>query len=82
MTKGQCIIPGHPFAQVSAVQVGTILITDGDFACMGDREEKIVKQDDSGRLYIECEEKYHGLDGQESDDGKFYIGLWVKGTEP
>ena len=66
---------GRSWAQVSETKVGSIVIPDGDFGCMDEAIASVVKEDKDG-LYIKCREGRHYLDGQLSDDGTEYVGLW------
>jgi hypothetical protein len=66
----------------SKVAVGTRLVTDGGFTCLGDHATRVVRADKRGELYISCSHGTHLLDGQFDGSGKFYVGFWIKGTEP
>ena len=66
---------GNPWAQVSETKVGSILIPDGGFVCLEEAIAVIVREDKNG-LYVPCSDGRHGLDGQLSDDGSEYVGLW------
>ena len=66
-----------PFAKVSEVKEGTVLITDGGFTCLKEGEKVIVEKDNRG-LFVKCCKKegdygapkdnsrtqHHYLDGQ------------------
>lgn len=52
------------WAKFSKVKEGDKLITDGGFTCMEFNVEKKVWGDKDGRLYIECSDGCHYLDGQ------------------
>lgn len=67
---------GKPYAKVSEVKEGTVLVCDGGFTCVDDGAELIVKKDEKG-LYFDCRDAGHYLDGQ-TDDGKVYVGLYLK----
>lgn len=73
---------------VERVREGSILVTDGGFTCMRDHETKVVKRDNRGELYVDCDDGFHGLDGQACGAGEHavdfdhYIGFWIKGEEP
>ena len=62
------------YAKLAAVAAGDILVTDGGFTCMRAGERKEVLRDAHGALFIECNEGYHGLNGQVNDAG-LLIGL-------
>lgn len=66
---------GKPWAQVSETKAGSILIPDNGFDCMEDAIAVVVREDGDG-LYVPCSTGRHGLDGQLSDDGTEYVGLW------
>jgi len=66
---------GKPWAQVKDTKAGSILIPDDGFDCLEEAIAVIVKEDRNG-LYVPCSEGRHGLDGQLSDDGTEYVGLW------
>lgn len=71
-------INGKPWALVSETKVGSVLIPDGDFDCLLQGVAREVKADPNARLYVDCDCGEHGLDGQLSDDGTEYVGLWKK----
>lgn len=60
------------YAKEADVKAGDVLVTDGGFTCMKDKELKTVCEDENG-LYITCAEGHHYLDGQL--ERKEYIGL-------
>lgn len=70
---------GTPWAKLSDVKEGDVLITDGGFTCMGGGERKVVRRDqsrpDGMQLYLDCREGGHYLDGQ-ADDGEHLVGLY------
>lgn len=70
---------GKPWAQVSETKAGSILIPDGGFTCLEEAIAVIVREDARG-LYVPCSDGRHGLDGQLSDDGAEYVGLWRSPT--
>lgn len=77
---------GRAYAKVADIKVGSVLETDGYFTCMPCSARKIVHEGDEGELYIECTGEddtpdakpceRHSLDGQISDDGLYYVGLY------
>lgn len=66
---------GRPWATVKQVKKGTIVETDGDFTCIKKGTNREVKENVFG-LYIDCKEGGHQLDGQLSEDGTHYVGLY------
>jgi hypothetical protein len=81
---------GRPWAKLSELKPGDVLIADGDFDCVTAGEECEVKADEGGALYVDCagpigpeepqqEPGKHLLDGQLSDvDGDSLVGFWLK----
>lgn len=68
---------------ISAVHPGSKLVCDDGFTCMKDHAVRTVwAAPNGGGLYVRCDDGQHFLDGQESDDGVFYVGFWFKGDEP
>lgn len=61
------------FAKLSETNAGDTLIADASFSCMN-AGPHVVKADDGGGLYIECDEGEHYLNGQ-ADDGEHMTGL-------
>ena len=53
-----------------------IAIVDSGFDCMQPGSEHVVMKDNKSRLYLECSDGIHLLDGQL--DGGFYIGIRKK----
>lgn len=67
---------GRPYAKVSEVKEGTVLIPGGGFTC-GIREGvPVTVQKHKCGLFIPCDEGLHALEGQ-LDEGAFYIGLYL-----
>lgn len=76
---------GRPYALVDETKEGDILICDGGFTCLNKNDEKVVKNDPSHGLYIDCNDERggkHFIDGQieESDveERRYYMGLYKK----
>jgi len=63
---------------VEQVKIGDILIADGGFTCLQDRQECKVQETD-GELYVACTAGFHFLDGQLNDDLTEYVGFLKKG---
>lgn len=49
---------------VAQVHVGTLLIADGGFTCIAEGSELEVKIDNHRRLFVDCVEGVHYLNGQ------------------
>lgn len=62
------------FAKASEVNVGDTLEADGGFTCLCEGDRKPVMKNVDNRLYIECNEGKHFLEGQEENG--VYIGLY------
>lgn len=73
-TRGAAVVP------VSAVHVGTRLICDGGFTCMGDGAVKEVMISGS-TLFVRCRHGEHALGGQLDDAGENYLGFWLADGE-
>ena len=56
------------------VKPGDILIADAGFTCMFEAEHVTVAADEDGRLYVNCADGRHLLDGQTDAEG-YLIGL-------
>lgn len=68
---------GNPYATVRGTGPGNNLFADGDFTCIRKGATVVVTAEKrTGRLYIPCRSGKHFLDGQLSDDGKYYVGLY------
>lgn len=68
-------VAGRPWAKLSEVKPGHILIADGGFPCIKDGARLVVEQDGDGDLFVPCAEGPHLLDGQ-ADDGETLVGLY------
>lgn len=69
-------LQGRAYATVAEVKAGTILQADGDFDCLGKGANVTVFTGDGGVLCFECAAGHHKLEGQLSDDGTYYVGLY------
>lgn len=75
---------GNAVIDKGSVKKGDILIADGEFDCLSDREECVVHEDEDG-LFVFCDHNgtktRHYLEGQEGytpeTEGK-YVGFWKK----
>ena len=72
-------LQGRSYAKVSEVKEGSYLEVDGDFTSMGKGTQLVVRKNHAGDggLYVECAEGTHYLDSQLSDDGTYYIGMYL-----
>ncbi len=65
----------------TAIKAGDIVQVDGDFTCLNDGETRTVVDDGDGPK-IACTDGWHYLDGQLSDDGSHYVGVYpTKGAD-
>lgn len=65
------------YVKIENVKLGDNLVVMGDeFDCLHDGEEKEVKQNEHGRLFVDCEEGRHWLDKTDIHD--YVVGLGVK----
>lgn len=65
------------YVKIENVKLDDVLVVMGDeYDCLHDGEEKEVKQNEHGRLYVDCEEGRHWLDKTDIHD--YVIGLGVK----
>ena len=65
---------GKPWAKLSELKPGDILIPDGGFTCMKEGARMKVVKDKDGSLFLPCNCGGHSLDGQ-ADDGEHLVGL-------
>lgn len=82
---------GRAWAHSGSVKEGDVLTCDGGFTCMAEGDRKVVKRregpmkgysanyakDPFARLYVDCKDGTHMLDGQVGNDGElvgFYPG--------
>lgn len=63
-------MPMYVIDSLEEIKHGDILIADGGFTCLQEGEELEVKLDKNSEKYVECEQGYHFLVGQENSDGK------------
>ena len=68
-------ISGTPWAKLSELKPGDILIPDGGFTCMKEGARMKVIQDHDGSLFLPCNCGGHALVGQ-ADDGEHLVGLY------
>lgn len=62
--------------KVKEVREGSTVEADAGFTCMREGDRRRVRRDRvSNELWIKCKKGRHYLQGQVSDDGKYYIGL-------
>lgn len=72
---------GRTYATVADTKIGDILQVDGDFTCMEPNGRRIVFALTTGELYVTCGDGKHFLDGQKSEDGTHYVGLYPVAKE-
>ena len=66
------------YAKVEDVKLGDTLVVTGDeYDCVHDGDEKEVKQDWNGRLFVDCDEGKHHLD-KGTDIHDYIIGFLLK----
>jgi len=68
---------GRPYAKISELKEGDEIELDSGFTCQ--RQGVHFVHDDGGRLYFNCVEGRHFLDGQ-ADDGEHCIGIYRAGA--
>lgn len=67
---------GRPYAKLSELKVGDVLVADDGFGCLkAGAKRDVRKQTETGELFIVCVDGCHILDGQ-ADDGEHLIGLY------
>ncbi len=69
-------IQGRPYLTVGDAKPGVMVKCDGDFTCMGKGRKMTIRAAGDGSLWVACSHGKHSLDGQLSDDGKTYVGLY------
>jgi hypothetical protein len=81
---------GRRWAHSSTVKAGDVLECDGGFTCMCEGDKKVVKElplplkhcsaeyakDPFARLYVDCTDGTHTLDGQIGEHGEL-VGLYA-----
>jgi hypothetical protein len=78
-----CDTAGRKYLTFADAKPGLRIQVDGGFTCIGDGEFRELKADTQGDLYFECngpegecEPGPHILDGQEADEGEWYVGVY------
>ncbi len=66
---------GRPYASVKKTKAGDRVRTDNAFTCIAPRQQRVILRCRHG-LFITCRDGKHLIDGQLSDDGKSYVGLY------
>lgn len=69
-------ISGKPWAKLSELKPGSILIPDDGFTCMKAGQPVAVARDSNGELFVPCRGGGHTLCGQ-ADDGEHLVGLYL-----
>lgn len=67
-------VKGRPYAKLSELKVGDKVELDEGFTCHA-AGIVTLQADAEGKLYFDCEEGGHDLDGQ-ADDGEHCIGVY------
>jgi hypothetical protein len=68
-------LQGCAYTRVAELRNGLRVQVDGDFTCIPANAIRVVKSNEHG-FFISCREGGHQLDGQESDDGTYLIGIY------
>ena len=72
-------LQGREYLTTNQAKAGIEIEVDGDFTCIKKGEKRIINSSHEGVLSFECSEGHHDLDGQLSDDGNYYVGLYPIG---
>lgn len=70
-------LQGRDYATVAETKEGSVLQIDGDFTCMRKNSKHTVKKNEHSELFVSCRDGNHYLDGQLSDDGSYYVGMYT-----
>jgi hypothetical protein len=68
-------LQGNAYLLVSDATVGLEVQVDGDFTCIRPHARRVIKTHAQG-IWIRCTAGKHFLDGQLSDDGTAYVGVY------
>lgn len=68
-------LQGRAYAKVDEVKFGDVIQVDAGFPCIEANSVHVVDEDDTA-IFIPCQHGKHYLDGQISDDGKTYVGVY------
>lgn len=60
--------------KLNDLKPGDTVILDDRFTCMAEGAHVVKAKDDTGLLFLDCEEGTHYLDGQENEDGEL-VGI-------
>ena len=64
------------FARVDELKVGDLVTVDASIDCIGGSMERVVKESETGDLYIECSHGRHYLAGQRMSGDDRYVGVY------
>lgn len=73
---------GREWARLSNLKPGSIIKCDDGFTCGINNQERVVGADASGKLFVNCGEGRHYLDGQLASEGidggdtDHLVGMW------
>lgn len=68
-------LKGREYAKTQDLKEGDVIEVDSDFTCIAEGQKRKVHKDKNG-LYFSCGSGHHSLDGQLSDNGLYYIGIY------
>lgn len=71
-------LQGREYLTTDQAKAGIEIEVDGDFTCI-DKGTRRILTESSGHLHFSCKEGHHDIDGQLSDDGNYYVGLYPVG---
>lgn len=69
-------LQGNPYLTVAEARKGIRIKLDADFSCASNHARKTLRCDPTNGLWFPCREGRHYMDGQLSDDDKFYVGVY------
>jgi hypothetical protein len=68
-------LQGREYLTVEEAEEGIDVEVDGDFTCMTKGEQRTLRLS-KGELGFDCHDGFHNLEGQLSDNGEFYLGVY------
>lgn len=75
-------IYGRPYARLSELKAGDVVIIDAGFDCMARWSERVVQLNDAAtvddRLWIPCRSGQHALAGQMDGEADTLVGIYRK----
>lgn len=72
---------GRPYLTAAEATPGMVVQVDDGFTCIGKWQDREIQKDADG-LWIKCRSGRHYMDGQLSDDGKTYVGVYRRNSAP